>query len=197
MKKICFFSLIISQFIWSQEQVKPQQLEFEPSFRINIAQNINYGTNFLADANKPALGYGFDFGFMSYSKFNAYFGYEHSYYRTTNIEKAGNINSTRLNTLSFKVLYETPIYKDFSVQPFIGVGAPTLHFKSGDQSFGKQNGTDFTIGSYVYYKIAKSFAIYLGAEMNYSKYKIETVPEYEAYYKNANAVKISCGIRLK
>jgi hypothetical protein len=36
----------------------------------------------------------------------------------------------------------------FSVQPF-GVGAPTLHFKSGDQSFGKQNGTDFTIGSYV------------------------------------------------
>jgi hypothetical protein len=42
---------------------------------------------FLADANKPALGYGFDFGFMSYSKFNAYFGYEHSYYRTTNIEK--------------------------------------------------------------------------------------------------------------
>jgi hypothetical protein len=41
----------------------------------------------LADANKPALGYGFDFGFMSYSKFNAYFGYEHSYYRTTNIEK--------------------------------------------------------------------------------------------------------------
>jgi hypothetical protein len=23
--------------------------------------------------------------------------------------------------------------------------APTLHFKSGDQSFGKQNGTDFTM----------------------------------------------------
>jgi hypothetical protein len=38
----------------------------------------------------------------------------------------------------------------------------------------------------MYYKIAKSFAIYLGAEMNYSK--IETVPEYSFHYKNANAV---------
>jgi hypothetical protein len=82
----------------------------------------------LADANKPALGYGFDFGFMSYSKFNAYFGYEHSYYRTTNIEK-GNINSTRLNTLLSKC-YTKHLYANiFSVQPFIGVGAPTLHFK--------------------------------------------------------------------
>jgi soluble lytic murein transglycosylase-like protein len=34
---------------------KTTTIEFEPSFRINIAQNINYGTNFLADANKPAL----------------------------------------------------------------------------------------------------------------------------------------------
>jgi hypothetical protein len=82
---------------------KTTTIEFEPSFRINIAQNINYGTNFLADANKPALGYGFDFGFMSYSKFNAYFGYEHSYYH---YKHRTNINSTRLNTLSFKVLYE-------------------------------------------------------------------------------------------
>jgi hypothetical protein len=57
-------------------------------------------------------------------------------------------------------------------------------------SFGKQNGTDFTIGSYVYYKIAKSFAIYLGAEMNYSKYKIETVPEYEAIIKKCQCRKI-------
>jgi hypothetical protein len=39
---------------------KTTTIEFEPSFRINIAQNINYGTIFLA--NKPALGYGFDFG---------------------------------------------------------------------------------------------------------------------------------------
>lgn len=197
MKKMYFFSLIISQLIWSQEQIKPKKLEFEPSFRMNIAQNINYGTNFLADANNPALGYGFDFGFLHYSNFNAYFGYEHSYYRTTKIEKTGNINSTRLNSLTFKVLYETPVCKDFSAQPFIGVGAPTLHFKSDDQSFGRQNGTDFTIGSYLNYNLSKSFAIYLGAEMNYSKYKIETVPEYESYYKNANAIKISCGIRLK
>jgi hypothetical protein len=37
---------------------KTTTIEFEPSFRINIAQNINYGTNFfLADANKPALGW--------------------------------------------------------------------------------------------------------------------------------------------
>jgi hypothetical protein len=81
---------------------------------------------FLADANKPALGYGFDFGFMSYSKFNAYFGYEHSYYRTTNIEKAGNINSTRLN-LSFKATKH--LYANIFGTTLYWCGCPTLHFK--------------------------------------------------------------------
>jgi hypothetical protein len=40
----------------------------------------------------------------------------------------------------------------------------------------------------LYYKIAKSFAIYLGAEL--FEIQIETVPEYEAYYI-ANAVKLA------
>ena len=197
MKKIIYSIIVVSSFAFSQNKTTKEGFNFEPVFRLNVVKNNQFGDNFLAKANQPDLGIGMELSILGYKNFSTTFDFNYNYFSVSNVEKAGNINSTRYNSVGVKVLYEVDVYNKFSIQPYLGIGNPTLNFKSGSQSFGKQNGIDYKLGFYVNYNLKKHFALCFGTEYNWANYTIETTPELVDFYKKSNAIKLSLGIRLQ
>ncbi len=194
---LLLITTLFFQVAYSQEASTADKVQFDGSFRIYGAKYFNFGNNFLAKANNDIIGFGVDFSVLKFKDFSASAGYERVNYSVTDFQKAGNISGTRLNSFNFKLLYEQELSKRFSVQPFVGIGGPTLSFRSGRRQFGKQNGTDFKIGFNTDYYISKNFAFFITTEYILSKYKIQTVPELVKFYEDANALKFSLGIRFK
>ena len=186
----------ISQLVYCQDSTKVNKIKFDGSFRIYYARYFNSGNNFLADANRYNFGFGCDLGIIKFGGLSTSVGYEGAYYRVTNIQKAGNTNSTNLKSFNFKLLYEVKLFNNFSIQPFMGIGFPKLKFKSGSKNFGKQKGTDLKIGFNTGYDVSKNFSLFITTEYILSKYQIETVPEFVDYYQDAKAFKISLGVRF-
>ena len=197
MKKIIYFLAFLCQFTYSQTKKSTDGFMIEPVFRINAVKTNQFGDNFLAKANQPDLGFSIEFGFLKYKKITSTLDYNYNYFSVTDIEKAGNINSTRFSSFGAKILYEIDVYKKFSLQPYFGIGNPTLNFKSSSTSFGEQKGNDYKLGFYVNCNLDKTLAFSFGTEYNWAKYNIETVPELVEFYKNSNAIKITLGIRLR
>lgn len=158
---------------------------------------MNYGDNFLAKAHNPAVGFGLACDLIKINKFGLGLGYNFIYYSVNNIEKAGNINSSRYHSIYGNLSYEIPINEAFSIAPHIGLGAPTLYFKSGSQNFGSQNGTEIKLGFYGNYRMDEHFSFCLGVEYLSSTYSINTIPAFIDYYSKANAIQVSLGIVLQ
>ena len=197
MKKIIYILIFLCQIAFSQTKNSNEGLNFDPVFRINAVKTNQFGDNFLAKSNKPDTGINLEFGFLNYKKFSSTLDYNYNYFSVSDIEKAGNINSTRFSSFGAKILYEIDVYENFSIQPYFGIGSPTLTFKSSSTSFGEQKGNDYKLGFYVNCNLDKTLAFSFGTEYNWAKYNIETVPELVEFYKNSNAIKITLGIRLR
>lgn len=196
MKKIIYFLAFLCQFTHSQTKKSTDGFMIEPVFRINAVKTNQLGDSFLAKANQPDLGFGIELGFLKYKKITSTLDYNYNYFSVTDIEKAGNINSTRFSSFGAKILYEIDVYKKFSLQPYLGIGNPTLNFKSSSTSFGKQNGIDYKIGFYTNYNLNENVAFSFGTEYNWAEYIIETVPEFVDFYKSSNAIKFILGVRF-
>jgi hypothetical protein len=123
-------------------------------------------------------------------------GYDYISYSITDVSKAGNIGSSRYNSVYGLLGYEIKFSNEFYLQPYLGFGSVKLNFKSGDRSFGHQTGNDFRIGFNLEYKLDKTISAFGGLGYVSSTYDVKTAPEYIYFYDNSKMLQINIGFKL-
>lgn len=196
MKYSILLILFCLKLSYGQEKKQKITISFKPEFSFYAIVPNNFGENYLAKANKSETGIGTTFSFMKVQDFKLGMGYDYIYYAITDVTKAGNISSSRYNSFYGSLAYEIKISKKFYLQPYIGIGAVNLNFKSKDRSFGHQTGTDFRIGFNVDYKLDKTISAFAGIGYIITKYDINTAPEFISFYDNSKMLQINIGLKI-
>jgi hypothetical protein len=191
---LILFCLNIS---YGQEKKTKSILTFNPEFSLYAIIPNNFGDNYLAKANKPHIGIGTNLNFIQVQHFKLGMGYDYISYSITDITKAGNIGSSRYNSVYGTLGYEIKLSNEFYLQPYLGFGSVKLNFKSGDRSFGHQTGNDFRIGFNLDYKLDKTISAFAGLGYLSTNYDVKTAPEYISFYDNSKMLQINIGIKLK
>lgn len=184
------------KFSYGQEKNTKNNLAFKPDFSLYAIIPSNFGDNYLSKANKPNIGLGANFDFIQLKHFNVGMGYEHINYSTTDITRAGNINTTRNSSFFGLLGYEIKLSNNFNLHPYLGIGSVKLKFKSGDKNFGHQNGTNFRIGFNTNYKLSHSIFAFAGVSYVSSKYVINTTPEFVSFYDNSKTIQLNIGVKI-
>ncbi len=190
---IIIFCLKIS---YGQEKKTKSILTLKPEFSLYVIVPNNLGDNYLAKANKPDIGLGTNFNLVEAKHFQLGLGYDYISYSTTDISKAGNIRSSRYNSIYGLLGYDIKISNKFNLQPYLGFGSVNLNFKSGNKNFGHQSGNDFRIGFNVNYKLDKTIFAFAGLGYVSSNYDIKTAQEYISFYDNSQMLQINIGIKM-
>jgi hypothetical protein len=190
---LLLFCLNIS---YGQEKKAKSVLTFKPEFSLYAIGSNNFGDNYLAKANKSHIGIGVNFNFIQVQHFKLGMGYDYISYSITDVSKAGNIGSSRYNSVYGLLGYEIKLSNEFYLQPYLGFGSVKLNFKSGDRSFGHQTGNDFRIGFNLEYKLDKTISAFGGLGYVFSNYDVKTAPEFVSFYDNSKMLQINIGFKL-
>lgn len=194
------YSLLLIVFClkmsYGQEKKTKTSLAFKPEFNLCAIAPINFGDNYLAKANKPHIGIGMNFNFIQVQHFKLGMGYDFISYSITDVSKAGNIGSSRYNSVYGLLGYEIKLSNEFYLQPYLGLGSVKLNFKSGNRSFGHQTGNDFRIGFNVDYKLDKTISAFAGLGYVSTGYNINTTPEFVSFYDNSKMLQINIGLKI-
>lgn len=190
---IILFCLNIS---YGQEKKPKSPSIFTEEFSLYIIAPNNFGDNYLAKANKPRIGIGANLYLFKFKNFKLGMGYDYIGYSITDVSLAGNIGSSRNNSAYGLLGYEIKLSNKLYLQPYLGFGSVKLNFKSGDRSFGHQNGNDFRIGCNVEYKLDKIVSAFAGFGFVSTNYDINTAPEFVSFYDNSKMLQINIGIKL-
>lgn len=182
---------------YGQEIKTSSIISFKPEFRLNAIIPNNFGDNYLAKANQSNIGIGANINFLDFRHFQLGMGYDFISYSVTDVTKAGNIESSRYNSVYGILGYESQLSDKFYLQPYLGFGSVKLNFKSDDRSFGHQTGNNFRIGFNLDYKLDKTICIFAGLSYISNNYDIKTAPEYISFYDNSKMLQINIGIKLK
>ncbi|MEL1241907.1 outer membrane beta-barrel protein [Flavobacterium flavipallidum] len=196
MKYILFVLLFCTKLSYGQEKNTKGILAFKPEFRLYGIIPNSFGDNYLSKANKPKIGIGMNFDCIELKHFQVGIGYEHINYTVTDITKAGNINNSVYTSLYGKMGYEIKLSNNFNLKPYLGIGSAKLKFKSEDRNFGHQDGTNYRIGFNTNYKLTQLISAFAGVSYIYSKYKINTSPEFVSFYDNSKTIQLNIGVKI-
>jgi Outer membrane protein beta-barrel domain len=181
---------------YGQEKKAKSILNFKPEFSLYAIVTNHFGDNYLAKANKPHIGIGTNLNLIQLQHFKLGMGYDYIRYSITDVSKAGNIGSSRYNSIYGILGYEIKLSNEFYLQPYLGYGSVKLNFKSGNRSFGRQTGNDFRIGFNVDYKLDKTISGFAGFGYVSSSYDIKTAPEFVSFYDNSKMLQINIGLKI-
>lgn len=196
MKYSILLILFCLNLSYGQEKKTKPSLILKPEFSFYAIVPNNFGDNYLAKANNPRIGIGANYNFIQVQHFKLGMGYDYISYYITDISKAGNIGSSRYNSIYGLLGYEIKLSNKFNLQPYLGFGSVKLNFKSGNRSFGHQTGNDFRIGGNLNYKLDKTVSAFFGLGYVSSNYDVKTAPEFVSFYDNSKMLQINIGIKI-
>lgn len=195
--KYCFLLILFCLNIsYGQEKKTKSPSIFTEEFCLYAIAPNNFGENYLAKANKSRIGIGANLYLFQFKHFKLGMGYDYIRYSITDVSKAGNIGSSRYNSIYGILGYEIKLSNEFYLQPYLGYGSVKLNFKSGNRSFGRQTGNDFRIGFNVDYKLDKTISGFAGFGYVSSSYDIKTAPEFVSFYDNSKMLQINIGLKI-
>lgn len=195
MKYIYFFILLYSSSFGQKDSITINKTpKFDAEFRIKTFSPTHFGNNFLAKSNKSELNFGLNLDLLEYNNFILGGGFDYTYYSITDITRAGDVNSTKLKNFYGNVSYKQKITDKIDLMPNIGAGYSLITYSQ--IRFGGQDGTNFRIGFNADYKLNTFLCATLGATYIYSKYKINTSPDFVSFYDNMKILQISLGIKF-
>lgn len=204
MRKILFLlAMICSQFAAAQEQTEEKAFNFEPMVRFHGILPKSFGDHYLAKANNSKISVGFNLSMFEYHHFRFMAGADHIFYEPTDITMTADIKRSRYTSFYGNISYEIPLFKDFSIQPYIGLGWADLYFRkssstidANDVSIKKQRGNEFRGGFYLDYRLNKVISVFTGVNYVGSNMNIHTTPELESYFGKAQTMQVNLGLKL-
>lgn len=191
-----------------QQNEQEAAFNFEPRVRLYGIAPVNFGDNYLADANKSRISAGFNLSFFEYHKFRLMAGADHIFYRVTDVSMAADVKRSRHTSFYAAISYEIPVTKELSVQPFVGGGFSELNFKRetangfngsisiDDNSITKQNGTEFRAGLFVDYKLSPVVSVFTGATYVSHFFDVQTARAFEDYFGKAQLIQLHLGLKI-
>lgn len=203
-KILLLFTIIGCQFVTAQEQTEEARtFNFETKVRLHGIFPISLGDNYLAEANNSKFSVGFNMSFFEYHHFRLLFGVDHILYEPTDMNMTADVKRSRYTSFNINVSYEIPVFNNFSIQPYVGLGSSELYFRRtssliniNDLTINKQRGNDFRIGLYLDFKLTDVVTVFTGGNYVGSNMTIHTAPELESYFGKAETAQIYLGFKL-
>lgn len=204
MKKntLLFMCLIVIQSFAQETKKESWQsgnyVKFDVQLRVYLVQPIQFGNHALSKAHEARPGAGINMSFLNIQNFKIGGGYNFESYKIIDKQMMGNFNYSNYSSIFGNVNYEIEVAKNISFHPNIGIGYAFLRQKTaGVLHIQPQEGVEYRIGFVTDYKFNKTFSLFCGANYIYSKYEINTAPEYEKYFGNSQKLQLSIGIQIE
>lgn len=196
MQNIFLKLILLLSFFKGISQEEKKIFRFEEEFSFYYLQNNNFGTNFLAKANKPIIGFGAELVLFKVYDFGLGFGIEKGYHKVTDNALGGNIENTNSTLLNLNLHYYRNIGKKFRLNPFLSFGELSLKQRTDKKHFGTQRGTNIGFGSNFTYSISKEMSIYTGLKYNFANLKVNTSEEFINFFDHTQQIQLKFGILL-
>lgn len=187
------FSQEVEKASWQSENF----VKFDAQLRFQVLYPIQFGNYALSKAYDSNPGVGVNMSFLNIKNFKIGAGYNIEFYKVTDKQLMGNFNIANYSSVFGTVNYELKIAEKVSFYPNIGVGYAMLKQKAGSSNFGHQDGIEYRAGFITDYKFNKTVSLFFGANYIYSKYQINTAPEYEKFFGNSQKIQLSIGLQIE
>lgn len=174
------------------------KLVFQPNSEIRIKGILPsaFGENMLSEAHNPKLGWGISTSPFSIYNIKLGFGFDFTRFETTDFALAGNVDRSELLNFYGYLAYPLDITDKIALEPKVGIGGNKLRQKLGEKDFGNMKGTSFLFGTSLEYEIAYPLEFFLGADFVKTKFKVESHPNNQNFFENANQFNIYLGLKF-
>ena len=198
MKKITILLLILSLQTFGQEEEKKNEnfVKFDVLFRVHAIYSFQMGNYSLAKSHTTYPGIGLSMSLIDIQNFKIGAGYNLEIYDVTDHELIGNFNVSNYSSVFGTVNYEIKVLPKVSLYPNVGIGVAILHQKSGLDSYGYQQGTEYRAGLITDYKVSKNVSFFFGVNYIYAKLNMDTHPDFKDYFSTAQKVQLSLGLQI-
>ena len=204
MKGAKFLHIILLCFcltnVYCQEQTserKESTLDFISYFSFGLNYPFQFGKTVLAEAHTPNIGISAELGLLSFKKYNFGIGTDMNHYSVENIELVGDYDTSKHNSYYAFLSFEQKVLNKLSLSPIIGFGSSELVIKKSGKRRGKQDGTEFRIGTTVNYNFNKNNAICLKINYIINNYDVNTVESLEYFYGKSKQIQTAIVYKFK
>lgn len=200
MKKTFLLLFFATSFAFAQAE-KDRVFNFGPMVRINGIVPFNFGDNYLNDSDSK-VSFGIGLSPFEVYRFRLHVGVDHLFYKTKNIEMAADVTRTKNTSVYGLISYRAPLSKNLSFEPYFGGGWSGLSFKRPENDLfdqydlDEQDGAEFRLGFFLDYTVDPMASAFIGAAYVLDSYSVDTVPEYNEYFSEAQAFHISLGLKF-
>jgi len=171
-------------------------IKFDAQVRFQVLYPIQFGDHVLSEAYDSKPGLGFSMSFLNIKNFKFGAGYNIEFYKVTDKQLTGEFGTSHNSSVFGTVNYEVRVTEKFSVHPNVGMGYAVLRNKDKGSNFGKQDGTEYRAGLITDFKFNKTISLIFGASYIYTKYEINTAPEFEKFFGDSRKIQLSIGLQL-
>lgn len=197
MKKIIVLLLcVFCQQIWSQNKVKKETIFSDSYLRLGTIKPNQIGNHSMSKDFESKFGFAASLYLIKYKKFRLGGGAEFSQYNVTDKSKIGEVSYLNSSTFYFTICYDFALSNKIIIQPSVGYGNENLNLSSINKKFTTQNGNEIRIGSYLDYRLNRSFAIFVSVNYISSSLEVDTSEEYKDYFGKAQQVQIGLGFKI-
>lgn len=197
MKKIIVLLLcVFCQQIWSQNKVKKETIFSDSYLRLGTIKPNQIGNHSMSKDFESKFGFAASLYLIKYKKFRLGGGAEFSQYDVTDKSKIGEISYLNSSKYYFTICYDYVLSNKFILQPNIGYGSENLNLSAVNKRFTTQYGKEFRIGSYLDYRLNRSFAVFVSVNYISSSIEVNTNAEYKDYFGKAQQIQIGLGLKI-
>lgn len=197
MRLLLILFFVLPYFATAQEEPieTKQGLSFTPGLLVYLKHDNDFGNSFLTEAHDSKFpGSGFQFNFLRYRNFVFGLGMEFMTYKVVDITMAGNINKGTTSNVFFKTHYLLNLGDSWSLEPNLGIGGSRFRQKSKEKNLNGFSGTKFYAGTNFTYKFDDVIGVFAGLKYAFTKYQVNTAPEFENYFRNSSQIQAIFGI---
>ncbi|MFM2230710.1 MAG: hypothetical protein RL607_1968 [Bacteroidota bacterium] len=195
MKKIIICSLLLVSL-----GVKAQNFGFflfNPSLRIGAVVPTQIGNTALNHFYTTPVGIDVNYSIFKLYKGEFNIGYSGASYRFEGIPDFTAYTRTSQSVYYMQLAYEIDVKKQWSVTPYINLGAEQLRHLENGSLQAIQNGTQVQIGGYLNFKLANILKVYTGLAFTTTNYNLQDgVSEYVTKYKKSQALVLTLGLKI-
>ncbi len=185
--------------VYGQDQengIKKSKIDFKCYFSFGINYPFQFGKTVLAEAHTPNVGISAELGFLNFKKFNFGIGSDMNSYSVENIQIVGDYDTSKHNSYYAFLSFEQKVYNKFSIAPIIGFGSSELVIKKGGTRRGKQDGTEFRIGTTVNFNFTKYNALCLKINYILNNYDVNTVESLQNFYGTSQQIQTAIAYKF-